>query len=138
MGPPEVDWRGIRQCIGGVAVSGEISNYDQLIDAYGQKATSAVFQTIFDAGLKLSENGVRCFHYKGSNQLALLYPDVDADGVTLFAMNFLEWVTGHSWDGLGERVLPEMIVGYSSLAPGTEDPEILLETAENLIEMQKV
>ena len=78
------------------------------------------------------------FHYKDRNQLALLLPELDYDGTSLLCLQLLSRMSEHSWQVDGQVLTPELTLGFAALGDKQGSAEELLETAENLLRMQRV
>ena len=115
----------------------QLSNYHHVVSASGLDSTARVIVSVFEAAKEIAGGSVRCFHYKNDGQLAVICPDLDFDGAALLALDLLRWATESPWTDAGGGVRPEIIVGYSSLAPGVDDADALLRMAENLLAMQR-
>ncbi|MCD6122799.1 MAG: diguanylate cyclase [Spirochaetales bacterium] len=116
----------------------EVENYGILADKYGHDKVLMAIVKLIEMMTKISENKARFFHYKGENQIVILYPNLDFDGTSLFSLNLLEAVNTEEWEINGESVSVDLILGYASLSGEVQTAEDLLGIAENLIEMQKI
>ncbi len=114
----------------------QIVNYHRLVSDAGAEHGDRVIEAVFRAAREIAAGAARCFHYKHDGQLAVVCPGLDFDGATLLALDLLSRAAEPSPpDGAG-RALPELAVGYSSLARGVDDADALLRMAENLLAMQ--
>ena len=116
----------------------ELANYAALVEAAGRSAAAQVLDQLITTAVKNSDGAAHAFHYKETGQMALIYPDLDFDGASLFALNYLEWMTQANWEQIAGEKMPEVILGYSSLSPQTSTADSMMEMAENLLEMQKI
>ena len=116
----------------------EIENFGILSKKYGHDNVLRLIVRLIETMASISENKARFFHYKGENQIVLLYPNLDFDGTSLFSLNLLEAVNTKEWEISGENVSLDVILGYASLSGEEQTAEDLLGVAENLVEMQKI
>ncbi len=112
----------------------EIRNFMQLVDEVGKTAVFKIVSELVEELKTITQNKARFFHYKEENQLALVYPHIDYDGVSLFSLEILEMVNVKEWVAADKRV----IVGYSVFSGAEGNPEEVLMSAENLLELQKL
>ena len=85
----------------------------------------------------ITEHRARLFLYKEDSQIAILYPNLDSDGVSLFCLEALEKINEDTWQIQDAPVNLEAIIGFSVFS-GEQSADQVLEQAENLLEMQKV
>lgn len=116
----------------------EIQNFGVLSDKYGHDNVLRLIVKLIETMTLISENKARFFHYKGENQIVILYPNLDFDGTSLFSLNLLEAVNAKEWEINGESVSLDLILGYASLSGEEQTAKDLLGIAENLVEMQKI
>ncbi|MBE3133576.1 MAG: GAF domain-containing protein [Acidobacteria bacterium] len=116
----------------------ELLNFPALVAEHGREPTLRLLAEITPLVLELSGGKARFFHYKGETQLAVLAPNLDADGASLFSLNLLTRVNEHQWALRDTRVFLELILGFGVRAGAGQSADDLLEAAENLLEMQKV
>jgi GGDEF domain-containing protein len=116
----------------------ELVNFPALIEEYGRENAYSVLVTMIEKLKALSQNKASFFHYKSENQLGLLFPSLDYDGTSLFCLEALEAMNQKTWKLNDRQLFPELFLGYASLGGGQETAEELLESAENLLEMQKL
>lgn len=116
----------------------ELTNAQEIRDRHGQDGFYALLNNVIDEVQKLSNNRADMFHYRNQNQIAVLYPNLDFDGASLFCLEVLSAVTTHEWTINQTPVSIELIVGYSAIGDKRETADELLRNAEQLLEMQKV
>lgn len=113
----------------------EIVNYSVVVKEYGEEDAKQVVRRLADELQRLSSNRAHVFHYKNESQIALLYPNLDYDGVSLFCLETMEQILTGDWQVGGERTAVDAIVGFAVYEG--EEPQELLEKAEHLLEMQR-
>jgi GGDEF domain-containing protein len=116
----------------------ELANFDELADAHGKQQ---VFELLRDLAGMTRENAAGptwVFHYKAEPQLALVCPNLDADGASLLSLTLLGKVNAHEWRCGNTRVSIELILGFAARSGGGQSSDELMEAAERLLEMQKV
>ena len=116
----------------------ELVNYEELLKTFNQADINNLIVEIASELRELSGNAAHIFHYKENNQLALVYPNMDHDGVSLFCLSTLEKINTGEWKIDHRSVDLEVIVGFSSMVSETKMVGDLQEEAEKLLEMQKV
>ncbi len=116
----------------------ELTEFDDLIKLYGDKRIYKLLLLMLDKLHSLSGSMVDFFHYKEKNQIAMYYPNIDYDGASLFCLESLGVINSYNWTINDNKVLLDVILGYSSVGSEDINAEDLLNLAENLIEMQKV
>ncbi len=116
----------------------EITSLDEIIHKYGEKKTYQLVLRLFDRINEAAENKIDFFHYKKMNQFALLYPDTDYDGAAYLCYESLGIIRSTEWRIDNNIVNIEVVFGYSALGSSEIDAEELLESAHQLLEMQKV
>jgi len=116
----------------------ELANFSALVEEHGRENAYSVLVTMIEKLKSLSQNKASFFHYKAENQLALLFPALDYDGTSLFCLDTLEAINTKTWKLNDQQLHPELVLGYASLGGGQQTAEDLLESAENLLEMQKL
>ncbi|UCF96782.1 MAG: diguanylate cyclase [Spirochaetaceae bacterium] len=116
----------------------ELNNFDALLEKYGRENTLKLVSQLAGQMVIVSRNKARLFHYKDESQIALLYPNLDYDGASLFSLEALSVINEKEWT-LNEQIVNlEVMVGYASLSEEQLEAEGLLQIAENILEMQKV
>jgi len=115
----------------------EVTNFTALVKRYGRGLAVHTLVGCIDACARISANTARAFHYRSESQVALIYPNLDFDGAAMFAVSVLEWASTQRWEGFSRELQPQILIGYSSLSANTADAESLLETAENLLQVQR-
>jgi len=116
----------------------ELTEFDNLVQEYGEKRIYKLLLLLLEKMHALSGNMVDFFHYKEKNQIALYYPNIDYDGASLFCLESLGVINSYNWTINDNKILLDVILGYSSLGSENISAEDLLSLADNLIEMQKV
>ena len=116
----------------------ELVNFSALVEEHGRENAYSVLVTLIEKLKGLSQNKASFFHYKSENQLVLLFPALDYDGTSLFCLETLGAVNEKTWKLNEKQLFPELVLGYASLGSGQKTAEDLLESAENLLEMQKL
>ena len=116
----------------------ELVNYDDLLHELSKDGVYSLFVLISERIKELSDNKAMFFHYKNDNQISFILPNLDFDGCSLFCLNILEMINKRDWELNKKTVLPEIVLGYTSLAEVKQSAEDLLAIAENLLEMQKI
>ncbi len=116
----------------------ELLNYQALVAEHGRQPVLGLLGEVAAAARETAGAAARLFHYKGEAQLALLVPNLDADGASLFSLTLLGKVNERQWTVRGARVFLELILGFGVRGAPGQTAQDLLESAENLLEMQKV
>jgi GGDEF domain-containing protein len=116
----------------------ELTNFDDLVETFGRKNALQLISQLAGQMVILSRNKAHLFHYKDENQIALLYPNLDYDGASLFSLEALNGINANEWSLNEKSVNLEVMVGYASLSEEQVEAEGLLQIAENILEMQKV
>jgi GGDEF domain-containing protein len=116
----------------------ELLNFPALSEQFGREEALRLLAEMARSAQALAGTQARFFHYKDEGQLALLYPNLDADGASLFSLNVLGKVNSETWEARGTRVYLDLILGFSVRTGAVKSPDDLLDAAENLLEMQKV
>ncbi len=116
----------------------ELTDFDELIGEYGEKQIYRIILLMLDKLHSLSGNMIDFFHYKEKNQIAIYYPNIDYDGASLFCLESLGFINTYNWTINDNKILLDVILGYSSLGSDFISADDLLDLAENLLEMQKV
>ena len=116
----------------------ELLNFPKLLEEHGREASFHLIVEVARIVQELSGGHARLFHYKSESQLALLYPNLDSDGASLFSLNLLEKVNSTEWRVRDARTFIELILGFSVRTASNQSPDDLLDSAANLLEMQKV
>jgi polysaccharide biosynthesis protein PelD len=115
----------------------EIVNYPQLVGEFGKEKAHRFLPEIVKAVNEASGNAGQCFRYKEDNQLCFIFPNLDYDGASLYCLEILELMNSEGWEIEGQPVMLEGIIGFSSFT-GTQSADELIDSAENLLAMQKV
>ena len=115
----------------------DIVNHAELSKDHGREKVKSLYPAIVAELDILSDRKAQFFHYKEETQIAIIFPNLDYDGASLFSLESLEKLNSESWR-LDEESIPlEAIIGFSVYS-GSGGPDQLLEQAEHLLEMQKV
>jgi diguanylate cyclase (GGDEF)-like protein len=116
----------------------ELTNFNTLSQKFGRDNALRLISQVAGQLVILSRNKANIFHYKDENQVAVLYPNLDFDGASLFSLETLSMINDKEWK-LNEQIVNlEITVGYASLSEEQLEAEGLLQIAENILEMQKV
>lgn len=116
----------------------EFIEFNQLADKYGDKKVYQLLLKLLNKLNDLSGNMIDFFHYKEKNQIGIFYPNIDYDGASLFCLESLGMINSNDWMINGEKVMLDVILGYSSIGSDDISIEDLLGVADNLLMMQKV
>jgi polysaccharide biosynthesis protein PelD len=116
----------------------ELLNFSEIQGEFGEESTFKLILELLDKLNKLSKNKIDFFHYKENNQIAMYYPDIDYDGVSMFCLETLGIINNTAWKIYDRALVIDAILGYSSFGNQVIPVEELLSVAENLLEMQKV
>jgi len=84
----------------------------------------------------ISAGRARIFRYRSESQIAILFTDLDYDGVSMYCLELISRIHEAPWREEG-GIEPEVVIGYAVSQEGTRDPDELMEGAERLLEMQK-
>ncbi|NNM54116.1 MAG: GAF domain-containing protein [Spirochaetales bacterium] len=114
----------------------EIVNFEGLAQRWDREKLKKLFLVMREKWEEALEMKVKIFHYKEENQLALLVPGLDQDGVSFFCLRLLTLIQEADLSLEGEVVPLEVIVGFG-LATGPVAPDQLMREAENLLEFQR-
>ena len=116
----------------------EVANLDDLAKEHGREQSLLLLREIAHVVQEASGGLAQIFHYKAESQLAVLYPKLDADGASHFSLTVLGSMNSTEWKVKGERVFLEVMLGFAARSAAGQSADALLESAENLLEMQKV
>ncbi|MBN2659444.1 MAG: hypothetical protein JXR86_20475 [Spirochaetales bacterium] len=116
----------------------EILNFPELAERHGEADLWDMLKILMEELSSLSDNKIDFFHYKETNQIAIYYPDIDYDGVSMFCLEMVGLINNGKWKIRDESVNMEVILGFSSFGSQPVPPYELLAVAEHLLEMQKV
>ena len=116
----------------------EFLNFYALVEEFGKEKIYTLIAGILEELKRLSGSKASFFHYKGENQIAALFPNLDFDGASLFSLETLELINGSDWK-INEKPLNlETVLGYAALGGKEMTVDEILQVAENILEMQKV
>ena len=116
----------------------EVLNFADLTDRFQEAPVWKLLNSLLEDLMELSGNKIDIFHYKETNQLAVFYPDIDYDGVSMFCLETLGIINNGNWNIHNEEINLEAILGFSSYGAQDVPVQELFKVAENLLEMQKV
>ena len=116
----------------------ELLNFTKITSEFGEEKTYKLIMNLLDKLNSLSKNKIDYYHYKENNQLAIFYPDIDYDGVSLFCLETLGVINNSEWKINDKALMLDAILGYSSFGHQDIPVDELFPVAENLLEMQKV
>ena len=116
----------------------ELTGFDELVATYGNEKIYGLVLKLLARINTLSGNKLDFFHYTNSNQFAFFYPGADYDGAAFLCFESLGMLSSHEWVIDGNDISLEAIFGYSSMGSTKISRDELLDSAEQLIEMQKV
>ncbi len=116
----------------------ELANFERLQEEHGRERVVGLLGSLSAEMESLARGQASFFHYKSENQLAILFPNLDYDGASLFSLEALGAVNDRQWLLEQQPVHLEVILGYASLGEKEAGPEDLLQTAEHILEMQKL
>ncbi len=116
----------------------ELSNKDAMIDHYSINDVLGVLKDITEIVFSISKGRAIMFQYKERFQFSVIMNNMDHDGVAMFCLNLMEHHSNNTYSIKGEKVNPEILMGYSSLRRNHKSEEDLLFLAENLLTMQKI
>jgi GGDEF domain-containing protein len=116
----------------------ELLNFQALVTEHGRGPVLGLLGEVAAVARETAGAAARLFHYKGEAQLALLVPNLDADGASLLSLTLLGKANEKQWMLRGARAFLELILGFGVRGAPGQTAQDLLESAENLLEMQKV
>ncbi len=116
----------------------ELPGFDEMITTYGEEKLYGLILKLLARINTLAGNKLDFFHYTNKNQFAFFYPGADYDGAAFLCFEILGMLTTHEWVIDGNSISLEAIFGYSSMGSTRITRDELLDSAEQLIEMQKV
>lgn len=116
----------------------EVTNAEDLRRDNGDEGYFGLLNRMVDLLSQLAEKRATLFRYKQENQLSVLFPNLDYDGASLFCLDFLSAITSTDWR-IGEApVSVDVVVGYAAIGEKARRADELIDSAERLLEMQKV
>ncbi|MDA3812554.1 MAG: diguanylate cyclase [Spirochaetaceae bacterium] len=113
-------------------------NFSEFSSEFGEEKAYKLMMTMLEKLNTLSKNKIDYFHYKKTNQIAIYYPDIDYDGVSLFCLETLGIINNTEWKINDKVIALDAILGYSSFGHQQIPAVELFSVAEKLLEMQKV
>jgi len=116
----------------------EILNFSELSGQFAESDLWNLLKQLMEELSGLADNKIDFFHYRETNQLAIYYPDIDYDGVSMFCLEMVGLINSSKWKIRDEKVNMEAILGFSSYGNQPVPVQELLSVAEHLLEMQKV
>jgi GGDEF domain-containing protein len=116
----------------------ELRNADELLERYSETEVLSLLRDVSDLAVKVSQGHAINFQFKETFQFAMILPSMDFDGAAMFCLNLMEKSGVNPYTLKDENVVPEIVVGYSSLRENHNAPDDLIMLAENLLEMQKI
>ncbi len=116
----------------------ELNNAHELLERFSEKEVLSLVRDVSDLSIQVSQGHAINFQYKETFQFALILPNMDYDGAAMFCLNLLEKHGANTYTLKNEKVIPEIILGYSSLRENHNSADDLIMLAENLLEMQKI
>ena len=116
----------------------ELANFDALAQRHGKPGVFGLVRDLAAVARDAAGGPTWAFHYKGDPQIALVCPNLDADGASLLALTLLGRANAAEWRVEGERVSVELMLGFAARSGGGQSSDELMEAAERLLEMQKV
>jgi GGDEF domain-containing protein len=115
----------------------EIANFADLAERGGREEAFRLAARLAALLREAAAGPVWIFHYKAEEQLAVICPNLDADGASLFSLRLLGKVNGEEWSIAGARTVADVVLGFAARS-GAQTADELMEAAENLLQMQKV
>ncbi len=115
----------------------EIANFESLTQKWEREKLKKLFLVMRDKWEASLQMKIKMFHYKEENQLALLVPGLDQDGVSFFCLRLLTLIQEAGLTLEGEPVPLEVLIGFGSSSGEVSATELMHE-AENLLEFQRV
>ncbi len=116
----------------------DFTNYGDIVRDFSHREGKKLIGSIAAEIESLSEHRAHLFHYREESQLAIIYPNLDSDGVSLFCLETLEKINQDSWQVQDTPVNLEAVIGFSVFSGEKQSAEEVLEQAERLLEMQKL
>jgi phage anti-repressor protein/GGDEF domain-containing protein len=116
----------------------EISNAAKLFEEFKKDSIKSLLLQLKDILDAIVMGRVQYFHYKTDIQIALIVPNLDFDGASLFALETLGMINGEKWEIDGKEVPLEFIVGYSAIKGGKSQAAQIISQIDSLLEMQKI
>ncbi|MDC7232044.1 MAG: hypothetical protein PQJ58_02340 [Spirochaetales bacterium] len=117
----------------------EFQDYSERIEQYGTEKIIKLQAELAKGLAELHSNNAELFHYRDDSKMALYVPHMDFDGCSLFCLEALEHVNSKVWELEGNKINPDLNLGYASSGTGEKmDPDDLIKRAEFLLEVQKI
>lgn len=117
----------------------EFQDFSDLIDKYGSRRIIELQAELAKSISNKQSISPELFHYRDDSKMALYIPHMDFDGCSLFCLEALESINSKTWEIDGEKIAPDVNLGYASSGTGEKmDPDDLIKRAEFLLEIQKI
>jgi GGDEF domain-containing protein len=116
----------------------ECANFDELAGAHGKDQVFGLLRDLAGMTREIAAGPTWAFHYKTETQIALVCPNLDADGASLLSLTLLGNVNAREWRCGDTRVSIDLILGFAARSATGQSADELMEAAERLLEMQKV
>jgi GGDEF domain-containing protein len=115
----------------------ELTNFTEIQEEHGLDNAKGLVRSVIDSLQIISDRNANCFQYKNDAQVAIIIPNLDFDGASLYSLDALEKINAEDWEVDGGVVRLEAVIGFAVSAGEGESPDQVLEQAESLLEMQK-
>jgi GGDEF domain-containing protein len=115
----------------------ELTNFAEIQEKHGLDNAKRLVRSMIDALQIICDRNANCFQYKSDAQVAIIIPNLDFDGASLYSLDALEKINAEDWEVGGGVVRLEAVIGFAVSAGEGESPDQVLEQAESLLEMQK-
>jgi hypothetical protein len=116
----------------------EISNFNDLLAAWGRAQLKCLLPEIKSAIDQARNMKIKAFKFKQDNQMALVVGGLDQDGTSFLCLEILSMVPGLGLAADGRPVPIELIIGFSSSRDAGNSPDAMIRAAESLLEMQRL
>lgn len=115
----------------------EIANCDALAGSCGRTERDAYYRSLRDLASRTRGVGVKAFHYREDNQVALLVDGLDHDGASYFCLGLLS-DAGSGRLGIGGASVPvELRLGFSTTGRGIAGAEDMTRVADGMLAAQR-
>lgn len=115
----------------------EIINYDRIEAEFDKKAAFLLKQVAGEL-IRIGQQDIHVFHYKENNQLAIVFPLMDSDGISMFGLDALEAINSKEWMINEHPTDIEAVIAYSTFSEEFDTAEKMITHAESLLQMQKM